>query len=285
MVAFSSPSSSVQEARKALGQRLKEMRLAAGIKTARAFAARAGWHESKASRIENAKTAPSDDDLRVYAELCGKPEQFPDLLAATHGIEEMYVQWSRMQRSGMRQVQQSQVPLYARTTHFRIYEPGVIPGMLQTTDYARAIMGRISKFRGLPDDVDSAVDIRIERQWVLRDASRGFGIILEEGALRARFGTADVMAAQLGHLLAVASMPHVSLGIVPFSSERTMWPLEGFWIFDEETVLIELATAQVTIKQPSEIDIYARMFSDLTAISCHGSQARGLITEAINALG
>ncbi|MFF3557144.1 helix-turn-helix domain-containing protein [Streptomyces tsukubensis] len=284
MPEFSSPSSSVQEARRALGKRLKEMRVAAGIKTARDFASRAGWHESKASRIENAKTNPSDGDLRAYADLCGKPEVFPDLLAVIHGIEEMYIQWSRMQRSGMRQVQQAHVPLYERTTHFRVYEPGVIPGILQTKEYARAIMGGISTFRGLPDDLESAVEVRMGRQRVLQDAARRFGILLEEGALRARFGTSEVMAAQLGHLLTVATMQHVSLGIVPFSSERVMWPLEGFWIFDEEVVIIELATAQVTIKQPSEIDLYARMFTELASMAHYGLQARSLIAEAINAL-
>ncbi|MFE7315315.1 helix-turn-helix domain-containing protein [Streptomyces sp. NPDC057555] len=280
----SSPSSAVQTARRALGQRLKEMRQPTGM-TARAFAARAGWSESKASRIENGKTSPSDADLCAYAELCGTPEAYADLLATAHGIEGMYIEWRRLQRAGMRHAQQAHVPLYERTEHFRIYEPGVIPGILQTRDYARAIMGTISAFRKLPDDVDAAVAVRMRRQHVLQDAGRRFGIVLEEAALRARFGDAEVMAAQLGHLLSIASLPQVSLGIVPFTAERRMWPLEAFWIFDGEQVLIELATAQVTVRQPSEIETYARMFSALASIARFGKDARALIAEATRALG
>ncbi|GGU83022.1 transcriptional regulator [Streptomyces albospinus] len=279
-----SPYSAAQAARHALGQRLKEIRKSNGM-TARAFAARAGWSESKASRIENGKTFPADADLRAYAELCGAPEAYPDLLAAAHGIEGMYVEWRRLQRDGMRHAQQAHVSLYERTEHFRIYEPSVIPGILQTRNYARAIMGTISAFRHLPDDVDAAVDVRMRRQHILRDAGRRFGIILEEAALRARFGNSDVMAAQLGHLLTVTSRQQVSLGIVPFTVNRRMWPLEGFWIFGNEQVLIELATAQVTVKQPSEIETYERMFSELVSIARYGKHARALIAEAIHALG
>ncbi|MEU5306261.1 helix-turn-helix transcriptional regulator [Streptomyces noursei] len=279
-----SPSSAVQEAREALGQRLKEIRQPTGM-TARAFAARAGWHEAKASRIENGKTVPSDADLRTYADLCGVPEVYPDLLATAHGIEGMYVEWRRLQREGMRHAQQAHVPLYERTEHFRIYDPSVIPGIVQTRDYARAIMGTISAFRRLPDDVDAAVDVRMQRQHVLQDAGRRFGIILEEAALRAQFGSPEAMAAQLGHLLNVASMQQVSLGIVPFAATRHMWPLEAFWIFDDDQVIIELATAQVTVKQPSEINTYARMFAKLVSIASYGKEARTLIAEAINALG
>ncbi|MEU5151798.1 helix-turn-helix domain-containing protein [Streptomyces goshikiensis] len=279
-----SPSSAVQEARAALGRRLREMRKPTGM-TARALAARAGWHESKASRLENGKSIPSDDDLHVYATLCGVPEQFPDLIAAMHGIEEMYVEWHTMQQNGMKRAQQAHVPLYARTNHFRIYEPGVIPGLLQTPEYARAIMRRISAFRQLPDDVDAAVEVRMGRQRYLRDAHRHFGIVLEETALHSRFGDDDVMGAQLGHLLQLASLPNVSLGIVPMDADRLMWPLEGFWIFDEEQVIIELATAQVTVKQPSEIKIYARMFAELVGISVNGKDARNLLARAIAALG
>ncbi|MEU5428501.1 helix-turn-helix transcriptional regulator [Streptomyces olivoreticuli] len=280
----SSPSSAVKEARVALGGRLRDIRKAGGFKTARAFAARAGWSESKASRIENGITQPSEDDLRRYAELCQAPGTYPDLLATAHNIEEMYVEWRRLHHDGLRPVQEGHVPLYESTRHFRIYEPGVIPGLLQTPAYARSIMSRIIGFWDIPDDTDAAVEVRMGRQRVLRDANRQFGILLEETALRSRFGDAEVMANQLGHLLTVSVLQQVSLGIVPMTADRTMWPLEGFWIFDDEQVIIELATAQVTVKQPSEVAAYARMFSELAQIACYGKTARSLITEAINAL-
>nr|WP_308294027.1 Scr1 family TA system antitoxin-like transcriptional regulator [Streptomyces sp. UNOC14_S4] len=140
----SSPSSAVREARAALGGRLREIRKAGGFRTARAFAARAGWSESKASRIENGITRPSEDDLRQYAELSKVPEVYADLVATVHNIEEMYVEWRRLHRDGLRSVQEARIPLYERTRHFRVYESGVIPGLLQTPAYARSVMSRTS---------------------------------------------------------------------------------------------------------------------------------------------
>ncbi|WP_030706542.1 helix-turn-helix domain-containing protein [Streptomyces sp. NRRL F-2580] len=279
-----SPSSAVEEARAALGRRLRDMRRPTGL-SARALAARAGWHESKASRIENGKTMPSDADLLAYVTLCGEPGALEDLRATARGIDQMYVEWKTVQKAGLTAGQEAHVPLYARTHRFRIYEASVIPGLLQTEGYATTMMSRIVAFRQIPDDVESAVRVRIRRQRYMRDGHRHFSFVLEEAALRARFGGPEVMAAQLGHLLQVAAMPNVSLGVVPMTAERDMWPVEGFWIFDDLQVITELATAQITVKQPSEIDIYARMFSELAKLACVGQQARSLITDAIAALG
>ncbi|MEU9716001.1 helix-turn-helix transcriptional regulator [Streptomyces sp. NPDC047976] len=279
-----SPSSAVQDARAALGRRLRAIRKPTGL-TARALAARAGWSESKASRMENGKTPPTDRDLLTYVTICGVPEEYEDLRATAHGIDEMYVEWKRLQSSGLKHGQEAHVPLYARTSRFRIYEPGVIPGLLQTAGYATAIMSRIVVFRQIPDDVEAAVRVRMRRQCYLHDTHRRFGIVLEESALRSRFGDPSVMAAQLGHLLQVAALPNVSLGVIPMTTERVMWPVEGFWIYDDTQVIIELATAQVTVKQPSEIETYARMFAELAKLACHGQSARALIAEAIAALG
>ncbi|WP_308120112.1 helix-turn-helix domain-containing protein [Streptomyces bambusae] len=80
------PSSAVQDARAALGRRLRDLRKPTGL-TARALAARAGWSESKASRIENGKTTKSDRDLLAYVTICGVPEAYEDLRAVAHGID------------------------------------------------------------------------------------------------------------------------------------------------------------------------------------------------------
>ncbi|MGQ4516886.1 helix-turn-helix domain-containing protein [Streptomyces sp. DW26H14] len=86
--------SSVQQARRALGRRLRELRLDAGL-TAREVARRAGWHESKCSRLEHGRSSPSDQDIRVWASACGAQDQIPDLTATARGIEGMYVEWRR----------------------------------------------------------------------------------------------------------------------------------------------------------------------------------------------
>ncbi|MBW5485130.1 DUF5753 domain-containing protein [Streptomyces bambusae] len=282
---MSTPLAAVAEARKALGGRLRDLRRQAGFATARAFAARAGWSEAKVSRIEHGKTTPGEDDLRMYARLSGDPAVYADLYAAAAHIEEMYVEWSRVHQAGLAPVQEAAVPQYERTRHFRIYEPGVIPGLLQTPAYAKAIMGRIIDFWGIPDDAGQAADVRTRRKAaVLRDAGRRFGFVLEEAALRAKFGDTATMAAQLAHLTAVSVWPQVSLGIIPLGAQRTMWPNEGFWIFDEERVVIELAGAEMTLKEPSQITTYARVFAELARMAVFGKDARALIGDAINAL-
>ncbi len=103
--------------------------------------------------------------------------------------------------------------------------------------------------------------------------------------LRYRLGDSETMAAQLGHLLSAIALPSVSLGVIPFSaSERQMWTLEAFTVFDDARVHVELLSAQVTVTAPSEITLYARAFDKLAEMAVYEMQARSLITAAIDAL-
>jgi transcriptional regulator with XRE-family HTH domain len=131
-----SPSSSVRQARDALAQRLREIRLDAGL-TARALALAAGWHESKCSRIENVKTAPSEADVRMWCQACGAEDQVADLIASLRAADSMYTEWRRLEVTGLRHLQESLVPLYERTARFRAYQSHVVPGLFQTP--ARAV--------------------------------------------------------------------------------------------------------------------------------------------------
>lgn len=278
------PSSSVQAAREALAERLREIRLDAGL-TGRDVADRAGWNASKSSRLENAVTPPSDADIRAWCAACGVPKLAPDLIAASRTAESMYVEWKRLQRTGLRQLQESYVPLFERTKTFRIYCSNVVPGLLQTPAYATALLGEITSFRGTPDDVTKAVAARVDRARVLREGNHRFAILVEESVLRYRIGDASTMAGQLGHLLAVMSLPAVSLGVIPFTAERGMWPIETYSIYDDEQAQVELLTAAVTVTTPSEIEQYATAFTRAAEMAVHGARARALITAAVDALG
>ncbi len=280
-----SPSSSVRQARGALAQRLREIRLDAGL-TARALALAAGWHESKCSRIEHVKTAPSEADIRLWCQVCGADDQAADLIASLREADSMYTEWRRLEVTGLRHLQESLVPLYERTARFRLYQSHVVPGLLQTPAYAAALLATISAFRGIPDDSAKAADARLERSRVLYEQDRRFEIVLEEAVLRYQVGNAEVMAGQLGHLLSVTSMPWVSVGVIPFTArERPMWTVEGFLMFDDARVDAELLSARVTVTQPREVSIYDRAFAALSAIAARGKQARALIASAITALG
>ena len=279
-----SPSSSAQQARQELAARLREVRLDAGL-TGRALAAAAGWHEAKTSRIESARQAPSDADILTWCRACDADGQAADLIAASRAADSMYTEWRRLHRTGVRRAQESRVPLYERTALFRVYCSGVVPGLLQTRGYAHALLAGITAFRGIPDEVDAAVDARMRRNRILRGSHR-FVILVEESVLRYQIGGSEVMAGQLGHLLSVMALPAVTLGIVPFAAvARPMWAAEGFVVFDDARVHVELLSAQVTVTAPGEIALYLRAFSALAEIAVYGAPARALITAAIDALG
>jgi transcriptional regulator with XRE-family HTH domain len=279
-----SPSSSAQAAREALAVRLGDMRLDAGL-TGRQLALRAGWSAAKASRIENAKTPPSDADIRAWCVACGAEDQIADLIAMNRSADSMYVDWRRKQRTGLRRLQESVVPLYERTRHFRVYCSNVVPGLVQTDGYARALLTSITEFRRIPNDVDQAVVARMARSHVIRAGDHRFALIIEEDVLHYSFGGPEVMTGQLRYLLEVMSLPSVSLGIIPRSAPRRMWPIETFMVFDDERVAVELLSADVKVTVPSEVALYVRAFAELAETAVYGEGARALVADALALLG
>ncbi|MFD4794770.1 helix-turn-helix domain-containing protein [Streptomyces anulatus] len=277
------PSSSVQQAREALAGRLREIRRDAGI-SGRELAVRLRWSDSKVSRIGNAKTPPSDADIRAWCRACGADDQAPDLIAENRQSMDAHVQWKRVQRGGLRHVQESTEGLYRRTQLFRVYVSDVIPGFLQTPGYATALLSSIADFRGTPDDVTEAVKVRIRRNAVLNDAAHRFSFVLEESVLRYRLCTVETMAAQLGHLLGVMDLQNVALGIVPFSAQRTVWPMPTFTIFDDTRAHADTLDAASTLTQPSQIELYTRAFDRLSQGAARGVAARSLVASALASL-
>ncbi|MFG5723416.1 helix-turn-helix domain-containing protein [Streptomyces murinus] len=279
-----SPSSSVQAARKAIADRLRELRKDAGL-TGRALAEGAGWYKSKVSRLENAVTPPSDDDIRRWCAACGAEDEAPDLIAAVRSADSMYVEWRRVQRTGLRRLQESYVPLYERTRVFRTYCANVVPGVLQTRGYATALLGSISRFHGTPDDVADAVEARLARSaCVVHEGDHRFALLLEESVLRHRVGDAETMAGQLRHLLTAMALPSVSLGVIPSSAERRMWMIETFTVYDDAQAEVELLTARVNVTAPTEVRQYLSAFREFSRIAVYGAEARDLITTAMDAL-
>ncbi|MFI5734270.1 helix-turn-helix domain-containing protein [Kribbella sp. NPDC051587] len=276
--------SSAQKAKRDLGVRLGELRRNAGL-TGRALARLCDWHEAKVSRIENGKTSPSADDIRAWATHCDAADQISDLIASMEAIEGMFVEWRRMERTGLKRAQQSVLPLWERTRNFRTYSPWIVPGAVQTVSYTRAVLRSFMERRGLPDDVEEAVKVRADRLRLLHEGDHRFAVLLEESVLRTVIGDSEIMAAQLGHLIAVGDLPSVSLGIIPMGIPRnSIWPVEDFWIFDDQVVNVELISGFLTITQPSEIAMYASAFGRLSEQAVYGAPARRLITAAIDAL-
>lgn len=268
-----------QQARAALGTRLREIRLDARL-TARALAQLAGWHFTKVSKLEHGTRRPSPDDIHAWCRYCQAEDQVIDLIATTRGIDAMYTEWRRQMRAGMRHVQDSVRPLYEQTLLFRVYETTFIPGLLNTAGYAAAIVGFWAGLMSLPADVETAVAARMDRQNVLYAGKRRFVFVIEEQALRTRVGGAEVMAGQLDRLLALMSLPTISLGIIPDTGDRHALAQGSFWIFDETRVQVETVSAGLDITQPAEISLYGQVFGLLQRSAVYGHAARELIRHA-----
>ncbi|MEV0710404.1 helix-turn-helix domain-containing protein [Nocardia aurea] len=271
--------SSVQQAREALGLRLREIRRSAGL-TGRHLAGLAGWHESKVSKIEYGKIKPSDADLRAYCTHADAVEQLPDLTATLNNLEAAYLEWRRILSTGTKRAQHDTVRLAQQTKLTRIYQPIMIPGLLQTADYARGALRRSIDFFGVPNDVEHGVAKRLERQQVLYHGDHRFRVVIGEQALRTTVGDDSVMVGQLDRLLAVIGLPRLVLSIVPATAELTM-ATTNFVIYDDRMVLVEAITAELTITQPREIAQYGRVFETLAKQAVVGDAARALITTAL----
>ncbi|MFD9687133.1 helix-turn-helix domain-containing protein [Kitasatospora sp. NPDC059088] len=279
-----SASSSVQRARQGLADQLREIQRDAGL-SGRDLAAACGWYPSKVSRLLNARTPPSENDIQAWCEACGVPERAADLVAKLRAVAGMFVEWRRMERAGLKQAQEARRPLYERTHRFRSYSSWLIPGLIQTPGYTEAALRAIQQRRGLVDDVAAAVASRMERQRVVREGGRRFAFLVEESVLRSGIGGAAVMRGQLHHLATVGSLPNVSMGIVPMRPDRVRWPAEGFWIFDTAQVNVELISGYLTITQPSEVAMYAETFAELSDLAVYGPAAQELIGAAAGLLG
>ena len=156
--------------------------------------------------------------------------------------------------------------------------------MFTTAEYAAALFRFWTGFMGLADDVDAAVHARMDRQRVLYTGEREFRVVVEEQVLRTRVGDAGVMAGQLDRLLAVMSLPRVRIGIIPAAGERHSLTQGSFWMFDDARVRIETVSASLTITQPRDITLYARVFGLLQQSALYGRDARRLIGRALRDL-
>jgi hypothetical protein len=244
-----------------------------------------GQHFTRVSKIEHGVQAAADKDIRDWCRACGAEVHIPDLIASARAVESAYLEFRRQSRAGMKRVLGPHtVPLYERTERFRIYEHNVIPGLFQTADYAAAVLSFWIEFLNTPSDTDAAVAARMERQRVIYQRGKQFAVVLEEQALRTWFGTAEVQAGQLDRLLAVMSLPTVSLGIIPLMTERTAVGSAGFWIFDDALAALETPTASIEVTRPQELGLYARMFGELQAAAVYGPTARALITNTLEEL-
>ncbi|GAB2801572.1 helix-turn-helix domain-containing protein [Streptomyces daliensis] len=273
--------SQAQESREALGARLRGFRKDAGFASGRALARTLGWQESKVSRLENGKQNASEEDIRTWCSATGQQDHVDDLIATVRHIDELWLEWRRQFQAGMEKRQSKALPVYKKTKVFRIWHPTVVWGALQTPEYAAETFRQVVNYYEVPNDTEAAVAKRLERQQYLYRGERVFNVLLGEQALYSNFGGPEVMIGQLDRLLAAMHLPRLSLGLIPRSAQLDIWPGNSFSMFDDRLVLVETYSAEFSVTQPREIDLYAKAFALLKQSAIYGAGVRDLIFTAI----
>ncbi|MFJ5259079.1 helix-turn-helix domain-containing protein [Streptomyces sp. NPDC088387] len=275
-------STDYQQAREALGRRLRELRLSAvgGRLTGTQLAQRLGWPHSKVYKLEGGRQTATPEDLRAWADGVGQAEAVEELLARLRGFESHIRSWRRQLAAGHRPVQDTwNVAVdQARTIH--AWEEAVIPGMLQTADYARHIFLRYADLYGTARDTEEAVRSRMERQTWLYQGGRRFHALLWEPALHALVCPPSVLAAQLDRLAGHVGMDTIELGVIPLTASLKVPTANGFWVLDNSLVIAEDWHAELWLDDTETVASYRRVWDRLAESAVYGADAQNVINRA-----
>ncbi len=171
------------------------------------------------------------------------------------------------------------VEIEAKATILRWWEPLLIPGLLQTEDYARAVLSTWR--RDSPDEVEAKVAIRLGRQSVL--ASADFRVLLDESVLHRRIGAPEVMAMQLEHLLTMGARPNITIQVIPGAAGAYAGLTGAFAVAEvpgeSPTAYLETGVQGITVRDPTLVSSAARMFDDLRDEALSRSRSLELIAE------
>lgn len=262
---------------------MRELRRDARL-TGRQLAEAQGWQPSKVSRIESGKQTPADADVEAWARACQVPEAADDLIAALRSLEGHYVEHRRAFRAGMARFQRAIGEHEIEYSVIRNFQSVIIPGLLQTPEYARHRFAPGLRYGGPPTDLDESVAARMARQQILYRPTTRAHFVLTEATLRYQLCPPEVLEGQLDRLLGIASMCTVRLGIIPFEVQFRSAPLHGFALYDEAEVLVETLTATLTLSESSEISVYLELFAEYAKAAVYGAEARAFVTRALSEL-
>jgi transcriptional regulator with XRE-family HTH domain len=248
--------------REQLAADLRSLRLRAGL-TGEQLAGRLRVSQPKISRIENGRSVPTLADLEAWARATNaKPEEVAELAALLEQIATEARSWRLVNLLGLAPRQREIAELERSAHTIRIFQPVMVPGLLQIADYARRVMEMTST---AGPDIAAAVAVRMERQTILYDQAKRFEFVITEGALRWRPGPPEMMRAQLDRLLSVASLPNVTLSLVPFG-ETPIPLLHPFVIFElegESLVTAETYSTELQLHDAQDIDRYRHVLDRL----------------------
>jgi hypothetical protein len=206
-----------------------------------------------------------------------RPETRDELIEDLRSLRVEYASWQRQLRDGFAPRQRVGRLMEDGSTTVRNFQNTLVPGLLQTPDYARAIFRGLS-LHGSQRDIEPAVHERLRRQEALYEPGRDFRFLVTESALRARFCPVGVHRAQLDRLLVLAGLETVQLAVLPWTAELPTLVMHSFALFDDRLVLVETVNAELAIREPEDIALYGRLFEMYWEVAAHGEQASAEIT-------
>lgn len=259
--------------RRRLRAELRRVRLEAGL-TQDQVAEAMDWSLSKLIRIENGSVSISTNDLKAILQhyKITDSDRVAQLVAMARVARERSW-WSEYRDLASRQTLQL-IEYEAAAMISRNFQLSVAPGLLQTEDYARAVLGKHNPDR-TPDQVEALVSIRMRRQELIERGNPPLlFFVMDEAVVRRLVGGPAVMRGQLRRLIDVSAKPNVTVEVVPFTAGDHPGTLGPFVIYefpddaDDDTVYLENQQGEfINRDDPDEILAYRERFEQLRKVS------------------
>ncbi len=264
-----------------LAAQLRQLREAAGM-TQEDVAERTGKDRSTLYRLETALQRPQRSTLIQLMDIYGVEQPLRGELL-TLLKESGQRGWLQHYRSELPEVYSDYIGFEDEARSISNYQSLFVPGLLQTEDYVRAVIQGMLP-HATPDEVENRVRARIERQALLtREDPPRFWAIMDEAAARRQVGGRKVMATQLGKLREAASLPNVTIQVIPFEAGAHPGMPGSFSILDfpDSTdlsiVYIDSMAGDLFLEQETEISRYMVMFEHLRAAALRPDESLSLL--------
>ncbi len=274
----------IQRAR--LGSELRRLRTLAGLSGAD-LARQLEVSQKTISRIEHGDSLPSLPQVTGWAHATGATA---DRLAVLTGLLEAAVNEVTTFRDkltdGLAAVQLEVYELESSSVTVRNFQTGIIPGLLQTAEYARRVM-EMANIRN-DANLTAAVTARLERQQALHDKNRHFEFLMTEAALRWRPGPPELRAAQLDHVAALATLDTIDLGVIPVDTEMHAITRCSFILYEDRSggqppvVAVETPHASLYASDAADVELYRDQLALFRQSAIHGAEALAFIRAIVH---
>jgi transcriptional regulator with XRE-family HTH domain len=271
--------------RRELGALLRALRIKKGW-TAEQVAERLLVSPSKVSRLETGQRGARARDIRDLCDLYEvEGEQRQHLMElASEGKQRAWWQPLGLPYS-------TYLGLEAEATSISDYGLGIMPGLLQTPDYARAVV-RAAVPRWVPDVVEQRVQGRLARQQLLFSApGLHFEAVVDQSVLHRVVGSPAIMHAQLERLLQLSDLPGVTLRVIPYDAGALPAGNNKFIILGfaqpavSDVVFIEGLTGDLYLDDPDDVEVYSTTFRTLVHLAASPGTTREIIAAMIDSYG